>query len=249
MALPISTLFQAMKKGVVDAEGTVVRSEIYFTNLENKEQIQLCRTPAVIKARTEANFRTYNIIERGEIKLPKGEQLTQIVWSDELPGAGILMYNDGITHAAWEKPEELIRVIKRWREEGAKLRLLITQTPINLDVFIKSFDYEASGGLGDYKYTIELIAAKEMKVMTVAEADEARAKAKENAANELNQRAALKSTAGLRITQINNVWGIAQIFTGVGSKWSDLANMGGMPSDPTEIVMNDGIEAGLQLWG
>ena len=248
MAINLSGVANDVKNALIDMEGAVVRSEVYFRNLENQEEVQLCRTPQVIKARSEANFRTFSVIERGEIKLPKGERLTQIMWNDVLPDAGILKY-PGITHAAWEKPEELIKVFKRWREEGARIRLLVTQTPLNLDVYIKSFDYEASGGMGSYKYSIELIAFKELKVMTVQEADAARAKAKENSTNALNQRAAMKSRTGLYISQINNVWGIAQILLGQGSAWTEIANLPGMPSDPTDIILNVGIQSGIDLWG
>ena len=142
-------------------------------------------------------------MEVGEVKIPKGEHLTQISWSGILPGAGMLLY-PFLTHAAWEDPQELIKVFKRWRTEGAKLRLLITQTPINLEVYLRSFDYEASGGMGDFKYSIELIAAKELQVMTVAEADAERERQAQESQSELNRRAAMKSDAGVWIDSIND---------------------------------------------
>ena len=55
-----------------------------------------------------------------------------------------------VKHAAWDRPDELIKIIQRWRERGTKLKLLITQTPVNLDVYIKNFGFTAKGGMGDY---------------------------------------------------------------------------------------------------
>ena len=249
MSFSISRGVYSIKKLLVDLEGRVKRSEFYFTNIETNERVQLSRTPESVNARFEANFRTFNIIERGEVKLPKGERLAQISWKGVLPGAGILLYTNNITHAAWEKPNEIIKVFKRWREEGAKLKLLVTQTPLNIDVYLKSFNWEASGGLGDYKYSIDLIAAKDMKVMTVKEADEARAKAKEDKQNAIRQRTAMKSRAGIFTSQINNVWGAAQLLTGQGSNWEALANLTGQNKDPTDISNSDAMSGGLIIWG
>ena len=243
MALQLSGLVSGIKKTLVEIEGKVTRSEFYLTNIATNEMIQLCMTPQEVKARTEANFRTFNIIERGEVKLPKGEQLTQISWQGILPGARILLY-PFVTHAAWEQPIEIIKALKRWREEGAKLKLLITQTPINLDVFIKSFDYTASGGQGNYEYNIDFIAAKELKILTVAEADEARAKAKENSIDELNRRAAMKSKLGMKVGKINNLWTIAQILTGNGGNWEKVLEQNPQITDPTSLDPNDMI-----IWG
>lgn len=242
MAFPWSEVKKSVKKGLIDAEGKVKRSEFYLTNIDSGEQVQFCMTPESVKARTTANFRSFNVIERGEVKIPKGEQLAQVSWQGVLPGAGMLLY-PFLTHAVWERPDEIIKVLIRWREEGAKLRLLITETPLNLDVYIKSFDYTAEGGLGDYKYDIELIAAKELKILTVAEADEARAKAKENATNELNRRAAMKSRTGVIIGQVDGIWEAAQVLLGNGGSWQRLAETNGL-KDPTEISAGE-----LIIWG
>lgn len=216
MALPLAGLARAAKLGIIDAQGTVTRSEIYFTNVETEEEVHLSMTPEKVQVKTEASFRNYQIVEVGEVRIPKGEHLTQISWNGILPGAGMLLY-PFLSHAAWEDPQELIKVFKRWREEGAKLRLLITQTPINLEVYIRAFDYEASGGMGDYRYSIDLIAAKELQVLTVEEADAQREQQAQNSQDELNRRAALKSDAGVWIEKIDDVYAAVKILTGNGS--------------------------------
>ena len=216
MALPLEGLARAAKLYVIDGEGRVTRSEIYLTNTETDEEIHLCMTPEKINVKTATSFRSYNIVETGEVKFPKGEQLSQISWNGTLPGAGILLY-PFVTHSAWEDPQELIKVFKRWREEGAKIRLLITQTPINLEVYLHSFDWEASGGLGDYKYSIELIAAKELQVLTVEESDAKREREAQESQDALEERARMKSKAGIYIDDINNIWAAVKILTGQGS--------------------------------
>ena len=237
MAMKLSRIFSTAKKAIIGLEGRVTRSEFYLTNLTNTERIQLCMTPEEVKARTETNFRTYNIIEKGEIKFPKGEKLTSLSWNGILPGANILA-SSFVTHTAWESPRELVKAISRWREAGDKIKVLITQTPINMDVYIKDFDYELSGGQGNIKYSLNLIAAKEIKVMTVEEADKARQAAKEQSAQELKNRAAMKSRTGARISKLNNIWSITQLLRGNGGDWQQIAAANSI-GDPTDLSGRD----------
>lgn len=218
-----SEIARQAKLAVIDGEGQVTRSNVYFTNVETDEEVQLCMTPEKISIKTETSFRTYNIVEKGEVSLPKGERLSRISWSGLLPGAGMLMY-PFITHKVWEDPQEIIKVFKRWREEGAKLKLLITQTPVNLEVYLRDFDYDAEGGMGDYKYSIGLIAAKELQVLTVEEADAKRQREQEESENALEERTRMKSKAGVYIDTINNIWSAVKILTGHGSL-SDIENV------------------------
>lgn len=240
----LSGLAHDVKKIMVDMEGRVTRSEVYFTNIETGEKVQLCMTPEQIKARTSANFRSYNIVERGEVKLPKGEHLAQISWQGTLPGAQIVLY-PGVTTKAYEAPIEIIKVFRRWREDGAKLKLLITQTPINLDVYLKSFDYEASGGMGDYKYSIDLVAAKDLQILTVAEADARQNQKEEIRANQIKTRARTKSKLGARISKINGLWAITKILTGKGSMgdWQQIQDAYDLDA-PTDFKQGDVI-----IWG
>ena len=216
MALPLSGLARSAKLGIIDAQGTISRSEIYFTNIETEEEVRLSMTPEKISVKTETSFRSYQIVEVGEVKLPKGEQLTKISWQGILPNAGMLLY-PFISRQYWEDPQELIKVFERWKREGAKLKLLITQTPINLEVYLKAFDYEASGGMGDFKYDIDLIAAKELQVLTVEEADAKREREAQESRDELGRRAALKSDAGAWIDSVDDIWSGVKILTGQGS--------------------------------
>lgn len=227
------------KRIMVESEGSVTRSEVYLNNLDNGESIQLCMTPEEIKARTESNFRSYSIVERGEVKIPKGEHLTQVSWRGILPGSRILLYNF-VTHSAWEPPKEIISTIQRWRDENSKIKLLVTQTPINMDVYIKSFDYEASGGQGNYKYDIDFLAAKDLQILTVEEADAKRQQDEEKSQQALNSRVQNKSRLGMRISKFNNVWAITRILTGNGSMadWEKIMDTNGI-DDPTSLGIGD----------
>lgn len=235
MALPLAGLARAAKLGLIDSEGRVIRSEFYLTNLETEEEIQLCQIPEAVKVKTGASFRSYNIVERGEIKIPKGERLTQVSWQGIFPGAGVLLY-PGITHAAWDKPDEIIKDLDRWKHDGDKIKLLVTETPINLEVYIRDFEWEASGGMGNFKYSIDLIAAKDLEVMTVAEADAKRAEQ-----TELKSRPRQKSKLGEYISTVDDIWSAVKILTGNGGLADVERVFGGNglsldSFEPTELI-------------
>ena len=224
-------VMHAAKIALVDSEGRVRISEFYLT--ADGEEIQLCMPPEEIRVKSSTNFRTFNVVESGEIKIPKGEQLTAISWRGTLPGAGVLLYSS-IKKAAWDKPVELIKIINRWRERGTKLKLLITQTPVNLDVYVKSFDYTAKGGLGDYTYDINFVAAKPLLVRTVTEADAQR----QQTGFELLTRATLKPRTGLYMTYLDTAWTVAQLLRGNGGDWQQLLDDNGI-STPDAIDIGD----------
>ena len=228
-----SSIVKTIKNVLVDLEDNIGRPEIHLTNTVTSEVIKLCMLPEKISVKNSTSFRSWNIIERGEIKLPKCEQLTQISWSGLLPSARMLLY-DFIKHEYWEQPREIVRALKRWRERGEKLKLLVSQTPINLDVYLKTFDVEHSGAHGHYKYNVQFIAAKELKILTVAEADAEKSRAKDTTAYEIKRRAAMKSKTGIWMARVNTIWEAAKILTGNGGDWEKVLELNGF-KEPTNI--------------
>ena len=216
--MKISEVVNLARRVIIGLEGKVTRSEFYLTG--DDEKLEFCMTPEDVKVKSTASFRTYNVIELGEIKIPKGEQLTAISWRGTLPGAAMLMHRF-IKTDAWQKPDEVIKTLQKWRTSGTKLKLLVTQTPINLDVYIKSFDSTFKGALGNVEYTLDLIAAKPLQVRTVAEVDAANASNLENSF-ELLERSKSKIKTGVLLATVNSIYEASQILTGDGGNWQNV---------------------------
>lgn len=228
--MEIGDILRKTKLGLIDGEGRVTVSE--FSLKSDDEKVIISMPPEEVRVKATSSFRTFNIVEKGEIKLPKGEQLTAISWRGILPGAGMLLYPIAFKEE-WDRPKNIIDTINRWRTKGTKLKLLITQTPINLDVYVKSFDYTAKGGAGDYNYDIDLIAAKELKVLTAAEADAQRSE-QENSFD-LLARTALKPKIGMYISYLDTAWTAAQCLRGNGDRMTLLSDNGLVSPDVADI--------------
>lgn len=193
-------------------------ADVYITDLDTGDDMQLAYVPEQISANEAARFQSYSIIEKGEVKVPKGVDLTEISWDGILPGEAMLAYSY-IKSAAWEEPETIIKRWNKWKEKGAKLNLMITQTAVNLHVYLRSFTPKPKGGLGNVEYSISFVQAKDMLIKTVAEADAEKA-AKE--AEDLKERQAMKKPKSIVLKEAANLWTVAQQFAGGGGNWQDI---------------------------
>ena len=204
MKIPLAGLSNIVRNALIDAyTDKITQSEFYLTNIDNSEEIQLCLPPYKISIKTGANFRNYSVVELGEIKIPKGTRLENISWSGILPGAHILHYPFCIREA-WDLPNEIAITLHRWQEAGDKIKLLVTQTPLmNLEVYLKDFSFEPSGGNGDLKYSLSLISARELEILTVEESD-----ARREAESQLKERPRVKSKLGRQIKRIDDIYAL-----------------------------------------
>lgn len=208
-----------LKLGLASASKFSI-AKITITNLENSQELTLSLTPDKVSAKQAERFQSYNIIEKGEIKIPRGQNLASVNWSSVFPSESMKEY--GFINAEfWKSPTEIVSIINEWRKAGNKLKLLITQTGINMDVYIKSFDYEFEGTGGSIKYSIELIAAEDMLVKTVSEQDEG----KNTTGNQLNTRPAKQVEASATVKSGDSLWSMAEEKLGDGSRWQEIYDL------------------------
>lgn len=235
----LSELANGMKEILVDSEDEISTPEIFLTNAATKEIVQLCMLPEKINVKTAASFRSFNVIERGEVKIPKGEQLQAVSWSGIFPSAR-MWYYPFVKLSCWEKPNEVLKALNRWRECGDKIRLLVTTTPLNLDVYIKTLDWKHQGAHGHIYYEVGFLASKPLQVLTVAEADKRRDDSKERLQYEIKRRADAKTKSAIYFGWVNTAYEAVKILTGKGGDWESVLEGSGI-KDPTQIKPEDAI--------
>ena len=214
----LSGLFQQSMNGELPL---IEVAEFYITQIETNQKIQLSMPPESVSVKFAQNFRTFNIIHLGEIKLPRGEKLTGVSWNGILPGQKTAAYRF-INSEAWIEPTQIIKQFESWKnnhweKNTSKLRLMITQTAINLDVYLENFSHKYVGGMGNVEYNINFIAAKELTVQTVKEMD---GEQKET----LEERPS-PSTESVTVKSGDTLWGIAQQKLGDGSRWQEIYDL------------------------
>lgn len=142
---------------------------VYLTQLDTGTRIALPLTPEKVSDKREGNFISYNILNVGEVKIPNGEKLAQFSWNGILPGVSML--GMGIVSLFdWKPPRVMIGILDGWKKNRKKLRLLVTGTAINHDVYIQNFTVTHEY-FDRAEYSISFVQAKDILIKTTDEAD------------------------------------------------------------------------------
>jgi len=175
---------------------------------------------------------TFDVISLGEISLPRGRVPTIFSFEGFFPGEA--RKNDP-NIKNWRLPKELIGILSAWRNEGTKLRLLVTETSINHDVYFDgdgSFEHKWRGGYGDCWYSLRFIEARTL----VVKVDEP-AQPVQPAEKEATARPAPEPPKTYTVKKGDTLWAIAKRFLGSGSRWKEIynANKSVIGKDPNLI--------------
>lgn len=196
--------------------------DIYFTEIETGWRLTLEMLPEKVSRGGESRFQEYDIINVGEVRTPKGTSLQDFSWRGMLPGKR--RKDASYIKAQYRHdPDEVIGIWERWRTNGTKVRLMVTETSINHDVYLASYTAEATGGNGDYNYDIRFIEAKPVEVYTVDELG-TKAAPKDNTSS-TTTRPPAPTPKTYTVKSGDSLWKIAQQTLGKGGRYMEIANL------------------------
>jgi len=161
--------------------------------------------PESVDVSASTRFQSYDIMNLGEIKTPQGENLTSFKWSGILPGKS--RKNERFCKV-WTDPTEIQSMFSVWRTTGAILHLMVTETTINHDVYLESYDCKYQGGYGDIEYSISFVVAKDLYVRVEGEPEEVKP----------------YNGAPYVVKPGDSLWTVAEITLGDGSRYKDVFN-------------------------
>lgn len=123
-----------------------------FISINNREQvIKLPVLPKDFKIQSGMKNETYETISIGEIKLIGMPTLKTISFSSFFPAKDYTFLRDRIY-----KAYEYVNMIEEWKSRRVPIRLIITDTPINMACSIEAFEYGEQDGTRDVYYTLSL---------------------------------------------------------------------------------------------
>ncbi|MEK5171821.1 hypothetical protein NST63_01005 [Heyndrickxia sp. FSL W8-0496] len=123
-----------------------------FLSINNREQvIQLPIVPSEFKIPSPVNNETYTTINQGDIKLIGLRGLKAITISSFFPAKDYPFSRDKTYHG-WE----YVEIIESWIDRRIPIRLVATNTPVNLPMVIDNFEYGLQDGTGDVYYSLSL---------------------------------------------------------------------------------------------
>ena len=193
-----------------------MKTDIYITAIDGTDEIQIPWLPEKIDfSANDKIMATYSILDSGEVKIPSGRNLRSFSWSSIFPGEA---HSDlPFLRTEWQNPKTYQGILSRWLQKGTPLRLLITGTPINHDVYLESYSVEYAGGYGDYAYSVSFVEKRDIIIGTTKTA---------GATNSANSTASATPTSTTyTIKSGDTLWSIAQKCLGSGAKYSTLYSL------------------------
>lgn len=204
--------------------------DFYLTGPDGR-MLHFPMNPERVNADTGASMVSVNVLELGTIKFPRGKEPASVSWEGTLPGKGRVgqpFVKD------WRPPVELLDMLQGWRDTGARLRLLITESAFNLDVYVERLTHGLGGGMGDVPYTLQLSQHRDVVFLTDAEYM-TRAAGAASATAPARPTKAVPST--YTVADGDSLWGIAKQTLGDGSQWRRIyeLNQAAIGADPDVI--------------
>lgn len=170
-------------------------------------------TPQKIKFRSGGQkFIEIDIMDYGTIQIPNGVGIRAVRWEEGiLPGEA----NSKMPwqHGEWQPPENYQGMFSMWKYNKTILTLIVTGTPICMDVYISDYDVTYQDGFGDYHYYIEFSDCVQPSfTVTDTEID----------TSDGVERDTDPTPAIYTILADDTLWGIAQCYLGDGLRWGEI---------------------------
>ena len=126
--------------------------EIWLSFNNNAERLRLPVLPPSFEVVVDNLNTRVNINEIGNINLLGKSDLKEMTLETFFPAQDYYF----VEYNGFPPPYSCVEMIDSWRTSGKPIRLIITDTNINLAMGIESFSYGERDGTGDVYYSLEL---------------------------------------------------------------------------------------------
>lgn len=135
--------------------------DIFLSTMDRKQIIQLPIVPASFKIPSPVNNEVFTTINQGDIKLLGRRGLKSLTIDSFFP-TKVYPFSRNNKYFGWEYYE----IIEGWIDKRMPIRLIMSNTPINMLVTIENFESGLQDGSGDVYYSLALSEFKEIILET-----------------------------------------------------------------------------------
>ena len=195
-------------------------SEIWFKTKD--KAIRLPIIPSEFERDIPANYETNNVIGLGDVATFSGNGLAQISFSSFFP-------NHEYSFNAYSnvpKPYDMVSHFKEWKNKGTVVRVILTGTDINQEMYITNFAYGEKDGTGDVYYSMDLLEHRPITIPIINENNSSntqntnRPADNNNSSNKNNVNNSTQKTH--KVVKGDSLWAIAQKHYGKGSLYPKI---------------------------
>lgn len=185
--------------------------EIWLSWQNNAERLRLPILPPSFGVEAGNLNTRVNINEIGNINLIGKSDLKEITIGTFFPAQNYYLCE----YTGFPKPYECVEMIENWRLSGKPIRLIITDTPINLAMAIENFSYNERDGTGDVYYTLELAEYVFLETRTESKQRGYKLEGERPVTKEIPKEYIVKSG--------DTLWSISKRLTGNGANYTAIA--------------------------
>lgn len=166
--------------------------------------------PEKIQGKYGAKYQNFDIISKGAVKVPKGTDVSEFSWDGVFFGAA-KKSEPIVRKNSWKEPAECVKILTGFMESETVLTLIVTETFINVDVTIASFQPQLAGAYGNIGYSVSFAQMKPLQLYTTEELGSVK---KTRARNGGGDAGGSYTVAGG-----DTLWSISAKKLGSGSRW------------------------------
>ena len=193
--------------------------------------IRLPVIPSEFERVIEAGYDTNAIIGLGDVAVLTSNGLAQLSLSSFFPN-NEYSFNE---YSNVPKPYDMVRYFKEWKNKGTVVRVILTGTDINQEMYITNFAYGEKDGTGDVYYNMDLLEYRPIIVPTITENNSNNTQ-NTNRPTDTNNNSNKNNTNNTqkthKVKKGDCLWDIAQKYYGKGSLYPKIkeANKSKYPS-------------------
>ena len=116
-------------------------------------------TPEKYQVTTAQGNKTYTILDAGEVLVFGNQKLKTLKFAGFFPA---LKHEYSFVVGDRKEPSDCIALIGKWKESKSPVRVIITDSPVNLMMAIMEFDLEEKDGTRDIYYKLSFKEYREL---------------------------------------------------------------------------------------
>ena len=195
-------------------------TEIWFKTKD--KAIRLPVIPAEFERVIGADYETNNIIGLGDVAIFNSNGLAQLSLSSFFPNKEY-SFNE---YSNVPKPYDMVSHFKDWKNKGTIVRVILTGTDINQEMYVTNFSYGEKDGTGDVYYSMDLLEYRPITIPVINENNSSNAqntsRPTENNNNSSNKNNTNNTQKTHKVVKGDSLWAIAQKHYGKGSLYPKI---------------------------
>ena len=193
--------------------------EIYLGT--DNDKIRFPVVPSSIGVNRSNNIDTQSVLKLGEVPIFNGTSLKTIELTSFFPNQEYSFCD----YTGFMKPYEFSDKIQKWMYEGKPLRIIVTDSPTNMQCLIQQFDTVEQDGTRDLYFTLNLLEYRPIEVPNLNDnnqSNNSNNSQNTNRPSENNDSSNSNQQKIHKVVKGDSLWAIAQKYYGKGSLYPKI---------------------------